>query len=76
MKNLPLFALLSAVVRMLALGASIGDSLAIAALAALVGYQFFLEQSKPDPVSDQIQKDVAILKDSVTALKLTRSYGK
>lgn len=46
------------------------DSLYFTALAALCGWQMWLEQNKEEPINDSLKKEIADLRSSVTALRI------
>lgn len=55
--------------RLVYFGASIGDALALAALAGLYGYQYYLETKKEKPVDEEYKKKIAYLSQEVESLK-------
>lgn len=65
------FAAVSA--RIVILGASVGDALAIAALAALYGFYIHQENHKPSPESPQLRKEIDDLKSAINAIKVGNS---
>ena len=62
--------------RLVVLGASIGDAMALGALAALYGFSLYLESVRQAPLNDQVKKELEELKTSVASLKLGRSMGR
>jgi len=76
--NLPLVLLNLLVIRILVSGAGIGDSLALMALAGLIGYIKFSsdkEISNSELINSElvrIQKELSDLKGSITAVKLDK----
>ena len=61
------------VARAAVLGATIGDALAIAALAGLYGYRLYLDSKTELPINEEVKDQIAELKGSVSALKLQRT---
>ena len=65
------FAAVSA--RIVIAGASIGDAIALAALAALYGFFIHQENNKHAPESAQVKKDLEDLKSAINAIKVGNS---
>lgn len=72
-----LLGLLAIVVgRIMIMGASIGDSLALAALCGCVGYLSFLETKKVINLNEDVLRELDSLKTIVQTLRIGRSLGK
>jgi nitrogen regulatory protein PII-like uncharacterized protein len=79
--NLPTLILISFLIRLLIMGASIGDALVIIALSSLYGFFYFIE-SKKEPEANKELKDriveleeqVKIVKDKAASLSLASSF--
>lgn len=63
-------------VRLVVVGASIGDALALLVFGGLVGYKLYLRTIKKVAVNEIVLKDVAELKSNIQALKLAKSMGR
>lgn len=61
--------------RLVLLGASIGDSIAIVSLAAILAYKWFLSKNT-EVITESVTKDIADLKNHMQALKIDRVYTK
>lgn len=75
--NLPPITLGAYLIRILATGASVGDSLVIIGLSALYGWFLYTESKKETPVNKQyldrlidIEEQVKLNKETVNAFKL------
>ncbi len=62
--------------RLVVLGASIGDAIALSALAALYGYTLYLNSVKEIPINDTLKEELHHMRDAVNALKVARSFGR
>lgn len=78
---LPIFLLLAFVIRLLFLGASVGDAIALLSLSGLYGYYLYLENNKEEPINEQTKKqleqmnlDLREMKSTIQAIKLGNSY--
>jgi hypothetical protein len=58
--------------RIVAIGASIGDALALTALGGLVAFIHYLEIKKEAPINDNIKAEIEGLKSSMNALKMVK----
>lgn len=63
-------------VRLVALGATIGDSIAMCALCALYGYTQYLEHKQIKPINESVLQELAHVRDTVNALKVAKSFGR
>jgi hypothetical protein len=71
-----LLILMALCARVVALGATLPESIAIVACASVYGLSLYLESRKQAPVSDELQKDVADLKSAIGALKIAKTFGR
>jgi hypothetical protein len=71
MSNLPEMAFLIFSIRLALMGASIGDSLALVAITAYIGYKQFLNKAKQEH-TDEIKLRIEELEKTVTALKMDK----
>jgi hypothetical protein len=78
--NLPTLILSSFLIRLLVLGAGIGEALVIIGLSALYGYHLLLESKKQTPVNKEIvdrivelEEQLSITKNKVNAINLASS---
>lgn len=62
--------------RLVILGASIGDAVALIGLCALYAYTLYLDSNKEEPINDQIKSEVEQLRNAVNALKVAKSLGR
>lgn len=74
--NYSLIALLVLSTRLVLHGAGVGDSIALAALAALYGFTLYLEKTKIVPVNEQVREELEQIRSTVNALKVARSFSK
>lgn len=73
----PCLVLLSLVcARAVIFGASIGDAIAIAALAGLYGCNHYLKSKEEPPVNEELKRELADLKSTVNAIKVGRAFGR
>lgn len=70
----PLAALMVVVSRVVIFGATIGDSIAVCGLSALLGFVFFLESKKQQPVNDSVKAEVEHLKNQIDGIKVSLAY--
>lgn len=82
-KLLPAILLSAYIVRLLLVGASIGEALVIISLSSLLGLKMYLEDNKEEPINDEIKKQITQLneelktiKDSVASIKLGVHFNK
>jgi hypothetical protein len=73
--------LLAYVIRLLALGASMGDAIALVGLAGLYAFYLYLENNKEVPVNETVHKellqnreDMKEMKQTIQALKLGTAF--
>jgi hypothetical protein len=55
---------------------TVGEALAIGALAALYAYTLYLDSKKEKPINDQVKQEVEDLRSAVNALKVGRAFGR
>ena len=72
--SLVLLSILTA--RIVIMGASIGDALALIGLAGLYGFTQFMTSRKIEVVNETIKLDVEQLKNSVNGLKMAKVSGR
>lgn len=74
--NLSLFVFIGLSIRLMAVGASIGDSIALAALAGLIGWKMYLDDKKEAPINEQIKADIEELKLQINAVNSNLQMNK
>lgn len=75
--NFPMVILVAYLARLLITGSLfLGDSIVIIALAALYGFNLFLEHNRQEPVNEQVKEDLAQLKTQVSALNNAAQINK
>jgi hypothetical protein len=70
-QNLPELAFLLFSIRLIILGSSIGDSLALVSIAGILGYKWFLAKDKHDALAG-IKQDIEDMKTHMQALKMDK----
>ena len=70
-QNLPELAFLFFSIRLIALGANVGDALALVSIAGVLAYKWFLHKKENDVVS-KFQQDIDDLKNQMQALKIDK----
>jgi hypothetical protein len=73
--NFPLLFLGILILRDVIKGASVGDAIALAAVAGLYGYQLYCENKKV-VIDESIRRDIEQLKHSVDGLKVAKSMSR
>lgn len=58
------------VARAAVLGASVGDAIAVTALAALYGWHLYLASTKEQPVNESIKEEISALKTAVSSIRV------
>ena len=76
MKNPALLLLTSLILHAHFRVTSIGEALAIAALAALYAYNLYLDSKQETPVNEALKAELADLRVTVNALKVGRAFGR
>lgn len=71
--NPPLIFLSAFLIRLMVYGASIGDSIVIAGLAALYAYTMYLKSIAQPKIAESLVKELSDLKNTVVAMKMGRS---
>lgn len=74
--NWPLIAFLLFSVRLVALGAGIGDAIAMFAFAGVYGFHYWSESQKEEPVNDKVKADVEYLKNQVASMNTSTQLAK
>lgn len=62
--------------KVLITGASIGDAIAIAALAGLYGFTYYVESKREIPINDQIKSELEQMRSSINGLKISKTFQK
>ena len=57
-------------------GASIGEAVALLAAAGAFSFHSWLKQQEVQPTTEEMKKDIAHLKDSVSSLKMANNTPK
>ncbi len=63
--NIPIFLLLSILLRVLALGAGLGEALVLIALTSLYGFWIYLESKKQVPVNKDILERIIFIEEKM-----------
>ena len=63
-------------VRVVIVGAGVGDALAVAALGGLYAFTLFLESKKEAPVNESIKKELSDVKAALAALRVGKTIGR
>lgn len=66
--NIQIVLLVAFTARLVVFGASIGDALALFALAGLFGFNQWLNSNKEEPVNEKVKADITELKTQVSNL--------
>lgn len=74
LKNIPIYVLIGLVGRILVFGASIGDSIALSALAALYGFSCWVEANKVEPVNENFEKRLTLVENNISGLKIAKTF--
>ena len=72
LKHVSLLAFVGLTLRIVALGATLGDSIAIFALAGLFAYEKYLEINKVLPLNDEIKQEINVLKGQIAVLQINK----
>ena len=63
--EVPTILLSAFLIRILITGASVGDSIALAALAGLFGFYYYYENKKEKPINEAVKEELAQVKRTV-----------
>lgn len=72
LKHVSLIAFIALTGRIVALGATLGDSIAIFALAGLFAYEKYLEVNKVLPLNEQIKQEINVIKGQIAVLQINK----
>jgi hypothetical protein len=62
--------------RLLIFGASFGDAVVFCSLTSLWAFKEFLASKKTPDLSEEVKKELAIMRDALSAMKMTNSFVK
>jgi hypothetical protein len=74
-KNVALYPLSFFTIRLLILGSSLGDAIAVAAFCCLYGYSLWLEHKASEKVTKQVRDEVAALHSKLSAIEFKVNIG-
>lgn len=62
-------------IRLVVFGASIGDSLALTSIVALIGFESHLKHKAGPDINKTVLKEIKLMKDKVSALSMNKTIG-
>lgn len=62
--------------KILITGATLGDAIAVAALAGLYGFTYYLESKKELPINDQVKSELEQMRSAINGLKISKTFSK